>query len=667
MMDSNHSFLYRLSRLFNIMFLSGLILLLHSLCLGAIQISNIYELQNIGNDPSYPLDEEYELIQDIDASETINWNDGAGFVPIGTFPYGFSGKFNGNGCEIRNLYINCHEGCAGLFAVSSGEICNLILENTWVFGDNSAGGLIGYNFGKVTQCYFSGSVVGFIYVGGLIGKNDCTFYGEVKQCYSTGIVAGVSYVGGLVGNNYGVMVIQSYSTSNVSGSAKVGGLIGENFGVVKECYSAGNAFANNDVGGLIGGDKISLAQKSYWDIVTSRQKISSGGEGKTTVEMKKQATYIDWDFKNVWNIEENASYPFLRALGPTKSPPPVVIKDISSLKELNKIGRDWDYPWNGIYHLCADIDATETENWDGGKGFKPIGPFFGKFYGHGHIIRNLYINRLCQKRSYAGLFGIILYDGTVRELGLESAWVKGDNSVGTVAGWNCGIVAQCYSTGVVSGYKEVGGLVGHNIGTVTQSYSACNVSMLCRKGEIVMDFGGVVGFNHFIVQQCFSKGRFLNRSLFGGVIGRNIGTVTQSYWDIETSGQSHIGGGEMGKTTMEMKQQATYKGWDFDKVWGIVEGVSYPYLRWQGGPLSEMISIPNVVGKNYNEAEYRLVGIGLILEMLIQQCSDTVPEGNVVNQTPTAGQQVLPGTPITLVISTGPCPEGEGMAEGSNH
>jgi len=57
-------------------------------------------------------------------------------------------------------------------------------------------------------------------------------------------------------------------------------------------------------------------------------------------------------------------------------------------------------------------------------------------------------------------------------------------------------------------------------------------------------------------------------------------TIHNSYWDIETSGQSSSDGGE-GKTTAEMKQQATFIGWDFTNIWDIIEGVTYPYLRWQ--------------------------------------------------------------------------------------
>jgi len=30
-----------------------------------------------------------------------------------------------------------------------------------------------------------------------------------------------------------------------------------------------------------------------------------------------------------------------------------------------------------------------------------------------------------------------------------------------------------------------------------------------------------------------------------------------------------------------MEQQATFVNWDFDNIWGIDEGVTYPFLQWQ--------------------------------------------------------------------------------------
>jgi len=60
--------------------------------------------------------------------------------------------------------------------------------------------------------------------------------------------------------------------------------------------------------------------------------------------------------------------------------------------------------------------------------------------------------------------------------------------------------------------------------------------------------------------------------------------LTNSYWDIETSGMFGSSGG-IGKTTAEMKQQATFVDWDFVNIWAIKEGVSYPYFLWQIPPV----------------------------------------------------------------------------------
>ncbi len=63
-------------------------------------------------------------------------------------------------------------------------------------------------------------------------------------------------------------------------------------------------------------------------------------------------------------------------------------------------------------------------------------------------------------------------------------------------------------------------------------------------------------------------------------IGTN--TVTDSFWDTDTSGQAASASGTS-KTTTQMRQEATFTNWDFtDETgeWEIVEGVSYPTLQW---------------------------------------------------------------------------------------
>ena len=71
-------------------------------------------------------------------------------------------------------------------------------------------------------------------------------------------------------------------------------------------------------------------------------------------------------------------------------------------------------------------------------------------------------------------------------------------------------------------------------------------------------------------------------------MGRKSGTVTGSFWDIETSGQSTSDGGE-GKTTAEMQTETTFTdaGWDFVEIWNIGERQTYPFLRvYPAGDLS---------------------------------------------------------------------------------
>ena len=139
--------------------------------------------------------------------------------------------------------------------------------------------------------------------------------------------------------------------------------------------------------------------------------------------------------------------------------------------------------------------------------------------------------------------------------------VTGNESVGGLVGWNEGNnVSNSYCTGSVTGNSSVGGLVGENIeGTVSNSYST----------------GIVTGDGHV-----------------GGLVGLNWDTVSNSFWDTQTSGQATSAGG-IGKNTTEMQDIATFSGagWSITTVapgernpsyiWNIVDGLTYPFLSWK--------------------------------------------------------------------------------------
>jgi hypothetical protein len=277
----------------------------------------------------------------------------------------------------------------------------------------------------------------------------------------------------------------------------------------------------------------------------------------------------------------------------------------------------------------TNIDASDTQNWNNGEGFSPIGitsiRFVGTYNGDCHIISNLYINR--PLINYAGLFGAT-ENTVIVDLGLEDVNFLCDDILGGFIGTsenssiiNCyctgSLVSESYVGGIVgmnssnsiisnsfssgnftSSELVVGGLVGYNDNSsITNCYSTANVNSI--------DWvGGLVGWNdHYsTVTNCYSTGSVSGTMInVGGLIGRNDGQswmISNSFWDIQTSGWSTSAGGT-GKTTTEMQDVATYTSlatvgldfpWDFvdnpfddtanEDYWCIDSGInnSYPYL-----------------------------------------------------------------------------------------
>ncbi|MBN1390086.1 MAG: PKD domain-containing protein, partial [Candidatus Thermoplasmatota archaeon] len=152
------------------------------------------------------------------------------------------------------------------------------------------------------------------------------------------------------------------------------------------------------------------------------------------------------------------------------------------------------------YALKNDINASITRTWNSGAGFMPIGTstsndFRGSLDGRGYNITNLYINR--SSSSYVGLFGMIDH-GTVKNLNLKNASIRGYWSVGSIAGYNNGgSISHCSVNGTVSGWRYIGGYCGqfYNLATISSSYFSGNVTGTDFTGVIVgwLNRGSVAG------------------------------------------------------------------------------------------------------------------------------------------------------------------------------
>jgi hypothetical protein len=223
------------------------------------EISNVSELQAMEDD----LDANYELVNDIDASQTAQFNDGAGFDPVGgpgfdeNTPPPFTGTFDGNNNTITGLTVTRpDEEYVGLFGGTGSDatLTNVTLANVTVTGGDNVGGLVGRNNrGNITTVQATGSVNGTGgNVGGLVGGN----FGTLTHTSASGSVAGTNPVGGLVGLNGGG-IQNATASGDVTGSQFVGGLVGDNFGdgSIQTATASGSVIGENDVGGFVGVNK----------------------------------------------------------------------------------------------------------------------------------------------------------------------------------------------------------------------------------------------------------------------------------------------------------------------------------------------------------------------------------------------------------------------------
>lgn len=311
----------------------------------------------------------------------------SGLVTGVSYVGGYVGAGEGNSfsnCLTINCKVMGQDYIGG--ACGNNRNGNLTFTNCHIYsnvaGVNNVGGILGgksYHLIKLTSCSFVGEISATSYAGGLIGSVN--FYQKesiVTKCFVIGkIMATSDYVGGLIGydngESSGINLSHNYFSGDVSGNNNVGGLIGYNkHGQVSCCYAAGSVFGMKNVGGLVGYNdasstvKTSVAilsrlsaseenvnrivgynagtiaavgstaeNKSYNRTVVmlkgAAQDIEDNqlnGTGVSANTLKLKATYVamDWDFTNIWAIQETECYPYMQI----QTAPPVITSNLVS-------------------------------------------------------------------------------------------------------------------------------------------------------------------------------------------------------------------------------------------------------------------------------------------------------------------------------------------------
>ncbi len=242
-----------------------------------VEVSSCKDLESIGKGEDYPgashedawsLDGDYYLTEDIDCTETTNTElyGANGFDSIAENSK-FNGTIDGNDYSINNLYTSSSNDNTGVISTTSknAEINNLNLNNINVNSPSAftVGGLVGNNWGKITNSSVSGNVKGYVHVGAIAGENR----GTITNSSSSGSVQSSSQAGGLVGVNRN-KVNSSYSSATVSATdiGRIGGLVGVNFhGKINNSYATGDLNSDGrNVGGLVGDNSLkSQINNSY--------------------------------------------------------------------------------------------------------------------------------------------------------------------------------------------------------------------------------------------------------------------------------------------------------------------------------------------------------------------------------------------------------------------
>ncbi len=495
------------------------------------QIFTLAELQRAG---SY-LDKHFLLMNDIDATPTATWNarpgypgEYYGFVPIGahdqtpTQGADFTGSFNGQNFTINGLYINRQNfgplerplgfaSCAlfGKWAPASSVynwIKNINLTNVNITGNNASG---------------------------LIRSADgdyATIHVVISTCTVSGTIVTVNSGGGIVGDfAYGTLS-GCVSSANISAASALwlGCLAGYvDTSTVSNCHASGTVTGGNSVscGGLIGSTYSSTVSNCY-ATGTVAGKQAGGFVGATTGDDTFTLCYATG------------------AVSSISSSGTIVLGGFAGTLDFNTTVLSC-YATGNISHAVSV--ATNA------------GGFAGEITGSGLSVSFSLATGNLTFNTAAGVF--LTVGGFVGDAGAS----------GTTT------IEKCYASGNISATSctliSAGGFMGEGFNLAVEDCYAKGNVLSTGTAAANPNVGGFCGnpSANITFTRCYSRGAVVTGAFtnVGGFIGLstfNPADAVGCYWDTQTSGWATSVAGT-GKTTAEMKLEATYSGWDFVSIW----------------------------------------------------------------------------------------------------
>ncbi len=510
----------------------------------------------------------------LNADGTLNGTPARDWKPIGSEANPYGGTFDGAGHTISGLYCDMGSGDdVGLFRYTSANavIQKVGILDSYFDGYYYIGGIVGSNFGKVMNCYNTGSINGYDRVGGIVGHNGGS--AAVSNCYSTGVLRGNYQPGGVEGY-YG----SRSSVTNcyyLSGSGRGQGKSAEQF-------------ASGEVTYLLNGGVTDGTQVFYQTCGVGLPAFS--GDTVYQIPSISGGTDVVYSNENYVNGFDPDTGEYQPASGSGTKDDPYLIGNAGQLYWFADVVNNGN---TGAYgKLIANITVNRNVlNTDGtlngtpARDWTPIGseanPYDGTFDGAGHSISGLYFDN--SGTNYVGLFGSTNKKAIINDVSITDSWFRGCNYVGGVCGYNHGTITNCCSACTISGSKYVGGIVGRNM--ANNANTDPNYQYVGK------------------IENCHSTGKISGNESVGGVMGFHDGTATNCSSACDVSGSKYVGGvvgiNYTGELTFSHNTGDVTGG---ENVGGVAGANGNYYVRncYNTGKISGTNTVGGVVGSSYN-------------------------------------------------------------------
>ena len=409
--------------------------------------------------------------------------EGISWTPLASLAQPFTGILDGSGFTVQHLSVDTSGTYLGLFAyLGSGSL----VRNLTV-----AGGVI---TGGDTASEWLGLISAYI------------FEGVIDGCIVSGSVTGLGsspYAGGIAGGNEGD-IIGSSSSAEVTGTGGLttsysGGLVGINLGNIEGCSASGDVTGSTAAGGLAGG---SSTAGTITDSRASGDVTASGG-----------------------------SYG-------------------GGLAGIS----------HGSIDGCHASGAVNGDSLTGGLvGWTDGGTITGS-YALGIVTGS--------GADIGGLVGRAEADGEISGCHAGGAVQNTGDNTGGLAGYTESPVSESWAEGSVESTagSYAGGLIGYTTQSVSRCWaegsvttrqhgsrradrghnSCCNRLLCLRFGKLQYVRRRTAGIllSGATADNCYAFGFVTASSSPGGLLGGTSGTVTDSFYDSETSGYDAAGGAD---------------------------------------------------------------------------------------------------------------------------